>query len=116
MTITGAKNAKLICIRDDNSLVDSDELSKIDKEVMTEKEVKQISSGTQTELKQDKRSNKSTIKISRLPRHTRKPLTLLSKDYAINIIQYKLRYNHFHKHNPMYRKSVHIQPWVLMGK
>ncbi|CAH1377155.1 unnamed protein product [Tenebrio molitor] len=118
VTVTGVKNAKLICIRDDNSVAEADdEHRKKDKEIMTDAEVKLRSSETQTDIKDDKRiRSRSAVKISRLPKATRKMLKLLPKEYAITIIQYKLRYNHFHKHNPMYRKSAHIQPWVLMGQ
>ncbi|XP_068914504.1 uncharacterized protein [Tenebrio molitor] len=118
VTVTGVKNAKLICIRDDNSVAEADdEYRKKDKEIMTDAEVKLRSSETQTDIKDDKRiRSRSAVKISRLPKATRKMLKLLPKEYAITIIQYKLRYNHFHKHNPMYRKSAHIQPWVLMGQ
>lgn len=78
-------------------------------------EIKLSSSETQTEFKETTKQNKSTIKISRLAKNT-KMLELLPKDYAVNVIQYKLRFIHFHKNNPMYKRSSNVQPWVLMGK
>ncbi|RZC18424.1 hypothetical protein BDFB_009034, partial [Asbolus verrucosus] len=119
VTITGAKNAKLICIRDDNSVIEVDDDGKMNKEIMTDAEIHLTSSQTQTDLRQEDKNrirSRSAIKISRLPKANRKMLKLLPKEYAINIIQYKLRYGHFHKQNPMYRKSANVQPWVLLGR
>ncbi|XP_044272835.1 uncharacterized protein LOC123016481 [Tribolium madens] len=114
VTVTGAKNAKLICIRDDNSVVEDD--CKRDKEIMTDAEIKLTSSETQTEIEEIKKvQSKSVVKISRLPKVNRM-LQLLPKECAISIIQYKLQYSQFRKHDPMYRKSAHIQPWILMGR
>lgn len=116
VTVTGAKNAKLICIRDDNSIIVGS--SSEDEENDQQKKTKLTSSGTQTDLKEIEpvKNTKSTIKISRLPKNKRKALELLPKDYAVNIIQYKLEYQNLHKDNPMYRKSASVQPWMLMGK
>nr|CAI5828168.1 unnamed protein product [Callosobruchus analis] len=45
-----------------------------------------------------------------------KCLKMLPKEYAVNVIQYKLDYKKYQKNNPMYRKTQNIVPWKLMGE
>ncbi|XP_018561085.1 uncharacterized protein LOC108903404 [Anoplophora glabripennis] len=126
VTITGEKNAKLICITDENSIVEAEDNPKSeDKDCSTEKPkpVKPVSSTeTQTVVTASKK-NKSTqrarkndsLKMKRLPKSSRY-LQKLPKDYALSVIQYKLDFHKHCKQNPMYKKTTNVQPWILMAR
>lgn len=62
------------------------------------------------------KTSRTSIKISRLPKRSLRKLTVLPKNYALQVIQYKLEYHKFTKGNHMYAKTSQIQPWVLTGK
>lgn len=124
--MTGEKNAKLICITDENSIIEAeDDLKSEDKDCTTEKHVpvKAVSSTeTQTIVtlnKKDKSTQKArrndSLKMKKLPKSFRS-LQKLPKDYALSIIQYKLDFRKHCKQNPMYKKTTNIQPWILMAK
>ncbi|KAJ8949339.1 hypothetical protein NQ314_008259 [Rhamnusium bicolor] len=125
ITVTGAKNAKLICIKDENSIIEPEDDSEPDKDCQTEKVIplKVTSSKTQTDIKRKEKVDRSTqkstksalIKMNKLPKSS-KCLRLLPKNYAVNIIQYKLDFYKHCKTNPMYRRTTNLQPWMLMGK
>lgn len=115
MTITGAKNAKLICIKDDNS---DYEIAPEEKRIQIET-VKSVASHTQTELIGNERKNKCTQKPITCLKRMKKPskkLETLPKENAVNIIQYKLDFHKYCKHNSMYRKTNSIVPWKLMTR
>ncbi|XP_066246797.1 uncharacterized protein [Euwallacea similis] len=123
ITVTGDKNARLICIIDDNSLIELSETNEKNKELTTIEIVK-TSSETQTDFKEaHNKTSKATqkgkhtpnIKISRL-RKSKRPLKSLDRGVAVNAVQYKLDFYRFCKNNPMYKRSTTCQPWVLMGK
>lgn len=123
ITISGAKNAQLICIRDDDSIID---------EIISNKEHKEeiqlgITSETQTSFlenvnkplsktNENEFASKTSVKISRLPKITLRPLQVLPKEIALNVIQYKLDFNKNSKKNHMYKKNDKIQPWILTGR
>nr|XP_023027196.1 uncharacterized protein LOC111515195 [Leptinotarsa decemlineata] len=125
ITVTGVKNAKLICIRDDNPIIETkdDEVDLENKDYQTEKRIplKSISSSqTQTEYNNNK-TDKSTqrpatsISMKRLTKSS-KCLEMLPKNLAVNIIQYKLDFHKHCKSIPIYRRTANILPWKLMGK
>lgn len=64
----------------------------------------------------NERSSKTSIKISRIPKRTLRPLQILKTDEALRVIQYKLEFSKFNKGNHMYKKSNSIHPWILTGK
>lgn len=130
----GPKNARLICIRDDNSIIEPEDEkeetnNKKHEEKETNKEVHMVSSDTQTEAipvkekvpeanvygNQVAKVPKMRVKISRLPKND-KQLNLLPKELMINIVQYKLELHKLSRNNPMYKKSSTVIPWLLMGK
>lgn len=113
----GAKNAKLICIKDENSICET-EPEPLDENKDEEKhknnELVRVSSQTQTET--IKASNKMNVKISRLPKKELRTLELLPKDHIFKIAQYKLGLYDYNKSNCLYMKSAVMKPWLLMGK
>lgn len=121
VTITGARNAKLICIKDDNSVTESDEESnRLERNPVENKiSVKSITSHTQTEISGKEKKNKTTQRPStnmkRLPKSFKK-IETLPKEYAVSVIQYKLDFNKYCKNSSMYRRTATIVPWKLMAK
>ncbi|KAL3273748.1 hypothetical protein HHI36_015176 [Cryptolaemus montrouzieri] len=124
VTVTGTSNAQLICIKDDNSIAScaSDiEPNKCD--LSHNSSMKNLlSAEVQTSdskfIIRDDISNRpstSNIKISRVSK-PRRMLKLLPKEYAINVIQYKLMFHKHHKGSYMYRKTHTTKPWELMDK
>lgn len=121
VTITGARNAKLICIKDDNSIVESDEGSNqletnpIENQLL----IKCVASHTQTEISGKGKKNKTTQRPStnmkRLAKSSKK-IETLPKEYAVSVIQYKLDFSKYCKNNSMYRRTASIVPWKLMSK
>lgn len=115
----GAKNAKLICIKDENSICEPEpEPEPLDANKAEEKhernELIRVSSQTQTDTV--KAANKMNVKISRLPKKTLKTLELLPKEHIFTIAQYKLGLYDYNKTNCLYMKSAVMKPWLLMGK
>ncbi|XP_045477437.1 uncharacterized protein LOC123682722 isoform X2 [Harmonia axyridis] len=123
VTVTGTKNAQLICIKDDNSIVsimNENSTSQGDSPESIKKSVKSAEVQTsQSELIEEAvyrlDKSRSNIKINRVKR-PRRMLQLLPKEYAINIIQYKLMFYKHHKGNYMYKKTSTTKPWQLMDK
>ncbi|XP_019758498.2 uncharacterized protein LOC109536639 isoform X2 [Dendroctonus ponderosae] len=131
VTITGDKNARLICITDDNSGEEQPEDKEfIDNKVCqtefdeTVKTILKTSSETQTDIKDSiNKTSKGTqkskiaanIKISRLKK-SEKHLPSFDKKQALNAIQYKLDFYRFCKSNPMYKRSTTCEPWILMSR
>ncbi|KAJ8983944.1 hypothetical protein NQ317_008646, partial [Molorchus minor] len=109
VTVTGEKNAKLICIKDENSIIEA----KPDAEHQTKAEP--TKTVHKTKEKSTKKSKTSTMKLTRRPKSS-KVLQMLPKNYAVNVIQYKLDFHKFCKSDPMYRKTSTVEPWLLMGK
>lgn len=118
VTVTGPRNAKLICIKDDNSVIESEGEKAMQEKGETIK-IKSITSQTQTDVEGIKKKNKTTQRpstnLKRLHKSTRKMETL-PKDYAVKVIQYKLNFNKYCKNNSMYRRTTSIVPWKLMAK
>lgn len=112
MTVTGAKNAQLICIRDEDSIVEQTDNE--NKNEAKQSKATKITTGPNDIY--GEKTSKTNIKISRLPKKPLRQLPTLPKDYALNVIQYKLDYHKNSKKNHMYRKSSSIQPWILTGK
>ncbi|CAH1963076.1 unnamed protein product [Acanthoscelides obtectus] len=54
--------------------------------------------------------------MRRSAKKQQKCLKMLPKEYAVNVIQYKLDYKKYQKNNPIYRKTQNIVPWKLMGQ
>ncbi|XP_044758978.1 uncharacterized protein LOC123316808 [Coccinella septempunctata] len=125
VTVTGTKNAQLICIKDENSIGSvSDEneetRNRRNSKDSSNKNLKSTQVQTcESELFEEDvpklNRSKSSIRIGRM-RRPRKVLQLLPKDYAINIIQYKLMFYKHHKGNYMYKKTSTTKPWELMDK
>lgn len=121
ITITGTKNAKLICIKDDNSVIESESEDQQENKnrVNEEVPVKCVTSQTQTDINGREKRNKTTQRPStnmkRLPKSSTK-LETLPKEYAVSVIQYKLDFHKFCKNNSMYRKTTSIVPWKLMAR
>lgn len=122
----GSRNAKLICIKDENSICEpesEDEVeqpmdsNKIEEREQKTKKVVRVSSETQTEIivpfVESKHKN---VKISRLPKKSLKPLEMLPKDHVFSVAQYKLCLYDYNKGNCLYMKSILRKPWLLMGK
>lgn len=81
--------------------------------------MKTATSHTQTEFDAEGKKNKctqnpSTI-VKRLVKSSKK-LETLPKEYAVNVIQYKLDFHKYCKNNSMYRRTTAIVPWRLMGR
>lgn len=108
----GEKNAKLICIKDENSICEED----TDKDIQENKKIVRICSQTQTEIIQNAETKNKNVKISRLPKKSLKPLEMLPKDYIFTVAQYKLCLYDYNKENCLYMQSVMRKPWLLMGK
>ncbi|KAG5895895.1 hypothetical protein JTB14_000509 [Gonioctena quinquepunctata] len=122
VTVTGAKNAKLICIKDDNPIIETIDDDLENKDNQTEKCIPLKSTSTsQTQTDINDKSDKGTqrpvtaICIKRLAKSS-KCLQMLPKDFALNIIQYKLDFHKHCKSIPIYRRTEKILPWKLMGK
>ncbi|XP_022916303.1 putative leucine-rich repeat-containing protein DDB_G0290503 [Onthophagus taurus] len=120
VTITGVKNAKLICIKDEEPSLNS--LNEIEENILNPELIKKI--------KDDECLNKSKeidvmpkpypdriskIKISRLPKCSLKCLKMLPRKYALDILEYKVNYGKARKGNHMYKKSATKHPWIVMG-
>lgn len=135
VTEYGPKNARLICIRDDNSIIEPEpEPEQIELQPIEPPppEIHRVSSETQTDTthepqpknnaSQESVTNKESkhttmsVKISRLPRNNRKQLELLPKELMINVVQYKLEMHKLFRNNPLYKKSSNVTPWLLTGK
>lgn len=123
ITISGVKNAQLICIRDDRSIIEDTPINVEEK--LTKPETSVCVCETQTDVANliessiklnDNFSSKTSVKISRLPKKSLKNLDMLPKDVALNVIQYKLDFGNVNKKNHMYKKSDKIQPWILTGE
>ncbi|XP_066151818.1 uncharacterized protein [Euwallacea fornicatus] len=119
VTVTGTKNARLICIIDDNSLIEPSGADGKDSELAAVGIVK-TSSEAQTDITETSKATQKgkhapNVKISRV-RKTEKPLKSLDRRVAVNAVQYKLDFYRFCRNNPMYKRSTSCQPWVLMGK
>ncbi|XP_060522246.1 uncharacterized protein LOC132699509 [Cylas formicarius] len=115
IAVSGEKNARLICITDDNSVA---ELSEKDEGRSDGAVIVRTNSETQTDIetiaKATQKGTKShAVKISRL-RKMGRPLQPLEKRYAINVIQYKLDFYKHRKNDLMYRKSTNCDPSVLL--
>ncbi|XP_017777593.1 PREDICTED: uncharacterized protein LOC108563423 isoform X2 [Nicrophorus vespilloides] len=120
LSVSGSKNAQLICIKDDNSTV---EVSEDEVNV-----VKSASKGcslndSSNELLYKERPEDFTKKsrsqglnrISKSKMNLRQ-LVMLPKDTVVNIIEYKLDFHKETKGNYMYRKSGNMSPWILMER
>lgn len=115
MTVTGPKNAKLICITDDNPIKEAVVNDKTTcKTVQIQNQVEERHECSADAAVTDHKS-KNSLKMNRLPKSGR-PLKFLPDAYAINIIQYKLEFRKISKTNPLYLKTTNLQPWVLMGR
>lgn len=122
----GERNAKLICIKDENSICEPEpeiEVEPIDSNKIAEnhhenKKLVRVSSETQTDIIPPiiETKSKTNVKISRLPKKALKPLELLPKEYIFTIAQYKLCLYDYNKTNCLYMKSAMRKPWLLMGK
>ncbi|KAJ8959047.1 hypothetical protein NQ318_022302 [Aromia moschata] len=120
VTITGEKNAKLICIKDENSIVETDgndDAEPGNRLCQTEEGPGKgdVKSKEKTHKAAHKSARGPSIRMNRLPRPTR-VLQMLPKTYAVNVIQYKLDFHNSCKTNPMYRKTTDVEPWMLMGR
>ncbi|XP_019880855.2 uncharacterized protein LOC109608758 [Aethina tumida] len=115
VTVTGPKNAKLICITDDNPIKETVVNDKATcKTVQIQNQVEERYECNADAAVTDHKS-KNSLKMNRLPKSGR-PLKFLPDAYAINIIQYKLEFRKISKTNPLYLKTTNLQPWVLMGR
>lgn len=113
------KNAKLICIKDDNSVIETDEEPESEQKDKQNEKKSTKSSSSQTDLHGQPKKNKSTQRpattIKRLPKIS-KQLDTLPKEFAVSVIQYKLDFNKYCKGNSMYKRTSSILPWKLMSK
>lgn len=140
ITVTGVKNAQLICIKDESSIseiVDNANVTespaisaKKSPQLRTHKEndniykpltneesaknVKSLSNGNMSIASNTEKT--SRIKISRLPKVPLQPLKMLPKKFALNILEYKVNYLKARKGDHMYKKSPIKHPWVLMAE
>lgn len=112
----GQKNAKLICIKDENSICEPDSETEDNNQHDVVKKVVRICSQTQTEIIPAVETKNKNVKISRLPKKSLKPLEMLPKDYIFTVAQYKLCLCDYNKGNCLYMKSAMRKPWLLMGK
>ncbi|XP_057663405.1 uncharacterized protein LOC130898261 isoform X1 [Diorhabda carinulata] len=115
VTVTGVKNAKLICIQDDNSIETDYDNSKDDQ---TEKSLKLNSDIRTDSSKENIKNGQKPYTMLSMKRSTKstKYLQMLPKDYALNIIQYKIDFHKHCKSTPMYRKNTKMTPWILMDQ
>lgn len=126
----GAKNAKLICIKDETSyhepvFVEAEQLADTNKAeekqcliTKLRNEPVRVSSETQTEIVTTsvESKNKMNVKISRLPKKSMHPLELLPKELIFAVAQYKLTLYDYNKANCLYMRSAVTKPWLLMGQ
>ncbi|KAF7269599.1 hypothetical protein GWI33_017350 [Rhynchophorus ferrugineus] len=97
ITVTGEKNARLICITDDNSIIEP--------EAETEATIEKI---CQTD---DVEPTKILIRPS-----SQTQTDFSSPCPKVSKVTQKGKQNTYCKSNPMYKKSTSCQPWLLMNK
>ncbi|XP_050506336.1 uncharacterized protein LOC114333175 isoform X2 [Diabrotica virgifera virgifera] len=98
-----------------DSSVESDEEELKDGQTEKIMEVAPIHSGNKSDS--DKENKERVQKISLNMKRSSKSskyLKMLSKDYALDIIQYKIDFYKHCKTNPMY-STTNIRPWILMN-
>ncbi|KAK9888328.1 hypothetical protein WA026_000584 [Henosepilachna vigintioctopunctata] len=121
VTVTGAKNAQLICIKDDNSIVE--EVEESTKHVVPQNSPRKTPKhsdvhSSKSELTMDEVKtfpSRMSIKISRINR-SRRVLQPLPRQYVVNIIQNKLLFHKECKSNYMYRQTPNGKPWECLDE
>lgn len=114
--MTGAKNARLICIKDDDSLTEPEppatSLPKLSSKHSSETD--NLHNGDSRRNLDGNGDKDVRLKVSRLPRKKFRKLEMLPKEYALGVLQYKLEFQNAKRENPMYKKSAMIKPWNLV--
>lgn len=102
-SVSGAKNAQLICIKDKSCY-----------EEISESEG---SKNMIENLELHEQTDEMDLNIPPSNRKAEKPpFGQLSKRFTINIVQYKLAFHKFTKSDHMYKKTPLIQPWILTSR